>query len=265
MPRPVARAKIKGVIWLVAALLTGAAAAAGLPFFARQVPWSAEQRLATAPGSLPEIQPCDVARQKDAAALLDRVIKRVYPLYPADREFPLQITVIRGKTVNAFAFLGGQIFVYEGLLQETESAEELAGILAHEIEHVKRRHIIQGVFVRLLTVEAIRFILTGQGSMDPKLAGMLLNMHFSREQEHEADQGGLQRLHDARIDLAGFQRFFERAEKTPLVPTILSDHPAHADRAQLLAKYRRSDTVPIMSRAEWAIVKGICGQPVDPR
>ena len=120
--------KIKGVIWLLAALLTGGAVALGLPFFARQIPWSMEQRLAAWHGGLPDITASDVTRNKETAALLDRVIRRVYPLYPADREFPVKITVIRGKTVNAFAYLGGQIYVYEGLLQQTESAEELAGI-----------------------------------------------------------------------------------------------------------------------------------------
>ena len=258
MERSRSGAKFKGLIWLLVALLAGGAAALGLPFAARHVPWSVEKRLAALPAGLPEIQPCDLSRHKEAAALLDRVIRRVYPLYATDREFPVRITMIRGATVNAFAFLGGQIYVYEGLLKQTESAEELAGILAHEIEHVKRRHIMQGVFVRLLTVEAIKFILTGQGSIDPKLAGMLLNMRFSREQEGEADAGGLKRLHDAKVDIAGFQHFFARAEKAPLLPTILSDHPANEARAALMAKYRQGSPEPIMSRAEWAEVKKIC-------
>ena len=258
MARRFSGKKFKGAIWLLAALLAGGAAALGIPFVAAQIPWSVEQRLASWQNGLPEIQPCDVNRNKEAAALLDKVVRRVYPVYPTDREFPVKITIIRGKTVNAFAFLGGTIYVYEGLIKQTESAEELAGILAHEIEHVKRRHIMQGVFVRLLTFEAIKFIFTGQGSMDPKLAGMLLNMRFSREQELQADEGGLKRLHDARIDISGFQHFFERAEDMPLLPTILSDHPANESRATLITKYRNGATLPIISHAEWAVVKRIC-------
>ena len=255
MTRAIPASKLKGVIWLLAALLLGGAAALGLPFFARQIPWSLEQRLAAAPGLLPQIEASSLSRNKEAAALLERLIKRVYPLYPSDREFPVKITVIRGKTVNAFASLGGQIYVYEGLLRQTESAEELAGILAHEIEHVRRRHIIQGVFVRLLTSGAIRFIFTGQGIVDPQLAGMLLHMRFSREQEREADEGGLKRLHDANIDPAGLQRFFERAGQAAQLPTLLSDHPADTARAELMAKYRPAAAVPIMSPVEWAVVK----------
>jgi len=250
--------KAKGLIWTLTALLAGGAAALGLPFVARHVPWSLEQRLASMLNGSPEIKSCDLDRHREGAALLEKVIRRVYPLYPSDREFPAKVTIIRGDTVNAFAFLGGRIYVYEGLLKQTESAEELAGILAHEIEHVRRRHIMQGVFVRLLTVQAARAVFTGQGSMDPQLAGMLLNMRFSREQEGEADEGGLKRLHDARIDVSGFQHFFERAGNMSSLPTILSDHPANEERAELMKKYRNDPSVPIMSRDEWAQVKKIC-------
>lgn len=247
--------KIKGLIWLLAALLLGGVTALGLPFFARHIPWSMEQRLAASLGGLPQLEASSLDRNREAAALLDNLIRRVYPLYPADKNFPVKIRIIRGKTVNAFATLGGQIYVYEGLLQQTGSAEELAGILAHEIEHVKRRHIIQGVFVRLLTSGAIRFIFTGQGSLDPQLAGMLLKMRFSREQEQEADAGGLKRLHDAAIDPAGMQAFFERTGKGANIPTLLSDHPADSDRAVLMAKYRPATPIPIMSHADWRVVK----------
>jgi predicted Zn-dependent protease len=250
--------KFKGLVWLVAALLLGSGAALGLPFFARQIPWSVEKQLATWPGLLPPVETSNLTRNKEAAALLDKLIKRVYPLYPTDKEFPLKVTVIRGKTVNAFATLGGQIYIFDGLLRQTESAEELAGILAHEIEHVRRRHIIQGVFVRLLTSGAIRFIFTGQGAVDPQLAGMLLNMRFSREQESEADEGGVKRLHDARIDPAGLQHFFERAGQTAQLPTLLTDHPADEARAALLQKYRPVAVEPIMSPADWSLVKKAC-------
>jgi len=250
--------KIKGLAWLAVSLCVGAALALGVPFLARHIPWSVEKRLASVPNGLPEIQVCDQGTHKEAAALFEKAVQRIYPVYPSDKEFPIQIKVIRGHTVNAFAFLGGQIFVYEGLLKQTESAEELVGILAHEIEHVRRRHIMQGVFVRLMTVGTLKLVFTGSGTMDPKLAGMLLNMHFSREQEQEADEGALQRLHDAKVDVAGFQNFFQRAENSTELPTILSDHPGNDARAQLAARFRVAPSVPIMSKAEWTLVKSMC-------
>ena len=250
--------KTKGLFWLAAALLAGGAAALGVPFLARQIPWSVETRLAALQKGLPEIQECDREQHRRASALFEKAVRRVYPLYPSDKDFPIQVRVIRGKTVNAFAFLGGQVFVYEGLLQQTESAEELAGIVAHEIEHVRRRHIIQGVLVRLMTVGALEMVLSGSGALDPKLAEALLHLRFSREQEQEADEGALQRLHDGRVAVAGFENFFRRAENMTVVPTLLSDHPANDARVQMAQRFPAAASVPIMSRAEWALVKNIC-------
>jgi beta-barrel assembly-enhancing protease len=258
MIRADAGSKLKGLLWLIAALVVGGVAALGVPFVARHVPWSVEKRLAGLQNGPAGIEVCDQSGNQEAAALLAKVVGRVYPIYPADREFPIQVQVIKGKTVNAFAFLGGRIFIYEGLLKQAGSAEELAGILAHEIEHVKRRHIIQGVFVRLVTVSTIKLVFSGNGSVDPKLANMLLNMHFSREQEQEADQGALQRLHDARVDVAGFKKFFERAENMTALPAMLSDHPNNDSRARLMAKFLGAPSEPIMSRADWQLIKTIC-------
>ena len=250
--------KIKGLLWLAAALLLGGGAALGLPFAARHIPWSVEKRLSALPKGVPEIQECDLGVQREAAALLKKAVRRVYPLYPADKDFPIEVKVIRGNTVNAFAFLGGQIFVYQGLLKQADSAEELAGVLAHEIEHVRRRHIIQGVLVRLMTAGALKVVLNGSGTLDPRIAGTILNLRFSREQEREADEGALQRLHDGRVDVAGFESFFRRAESMNSVPTFLSSHPANDARAQMAQRFAGAASDPIMSRSEWALVKNIC-------
>lgn len=250
--------KLKGLVWLLAALLFGGAMALGLPFFARQLPWSVEQRLAAAPGLLPKVEESSLSGNKEATALFSRLTRRIFPLYPTDRDLPVKITVIRGKTINAFATLGGQIYIYEGLLQQAESAEEVAGILAHEMEHVRRRHVIQGLAVRLLTSGAVRLIFTGQGSVDPGLARLLLHMRFSREQETEADEGGFRRLRDANVDPTGMERFFQRAKGGTALPSILSDHPADQSRAQLAVHYRPAAPVAIMSPAEWQVLKKSC-------
>lgn len=258
MTDKISGSKIKGFAWLAMALAAGGAVAFGLPFFARHVPWSVEKRLAVLQDGLPEIKACDRATSTKADALFEKVVRRVYPVYPSDREFPVTVKLIRGESVNAFAMLGGQIFVYQGLLKQTDSPEELAGVIAHEIEHVKRRHVIQGVFVRLMTTGALKLIFSGPGASDPKLASMLLNMRFSREQELEADEGGLRRLRDARIDTSGFQHFFERAKNASSLPAVVSDHPSSDARAQLAANYRTPSAEPIMSRADWTLVKTMC-------
>ena len=55
--------------------------------------------------------------------------------------FPITLTVIQSQTVNAFATIGGYIYLTTGLIGFSETEEELAGVLAHELAHITRRHI----------------------------------------------------------------------------------------------------------------------------
>jgi predicted Zn-dependent protease len=223
------------------ALLAGLGLAMGLAPAARHVPWFIEKKLARVFGALPDAVPCG-----GDPALFQTIVKRIYPLDPEDNSFPLTVSLIRGSTVNAFATLGGQVYVYDGLLQQAESAEELAGVLAHEIEHVRRRHIIQGVFVQL-------FANFGAG-----FASELVNMRFSRDQEAEADEGGLRRLRTAKVDNAGYQHFFERLARLSNLPAILSDHPSNQQRGVLAARNPTIGAIPVLSPADWQRLQQGC-------
>jgi len=252
--------KLKGIFWLGGALIITVLIVLGLPFFAKHVPWSAEKKMTRFLGTLPDTQICNSSKNAIAGRpQLQKIIDRLYPVLPGDRDIPISVEVITGKTVNAFASLGGAIYVYDGLLKHAESPEELAGILAHEMEHVRHRHIIQGVFVRLITAEVLSLVY-GNSTADPRLVSMLLNMHFSREQESQADEEGLKRLQAAHIDAAGFQHFFEREENQSSVPAILTDHPSSENRAALVKQYAGGTVTPIMSTEEWKELKNICGR-----
>lgn len=48
--------------------------------------------------------------------------------------------VVNGPDVNAFAVPGGHIYVYRGLIERADDMSELAGVLAHEVGHVVKRH-----------------------------------------------------------------------------------------------------------------------------
>jgi predicted Zn-dependent protease len=138
-------------------------------------------------------------------------------------------------------------------VREAESPEELAGVLAHEIEHVRRRHVIEGVVARLLTFGVLRHYLGGGSDA----ARTLLDLSYGRAKEHEADQGGLERLRDARVGTAGYERFFVKDDGS-LLPALLSDHPASADRAELVRSFRGGPAEPVLTAAEWESLRSIC-------
>jgi beta-barrel assembly-enhancing protease len=250
--------KSKGLLWVGAAIAVAAGAALALPYAAKHVPWRVEQWMAGALGGAPPAQVCTGKSAPQARELLQQLVRRLYPLLDGDAELPITVDVIAGKTVNAYATLGGRIHVFDGLLQQAQSPDELAGVLAHEIEHVRSRHIIQGVAVNLFTLGALKIVLPGNREAEAQIAYLLLTLKFSRQEENEADTRGLARLQAARVDTAGFQKFFTRVAKQASPPEIISNHPASGSRAELAARYSGHRVEPLMDGAAWATLKMIC-------
>jgi Zn-dependent protease with chaperone function len=145
--------------------------------------------------------------------------------------------VVDDPQVNAFAVPGGHVVVFTGLIRETASADELAGVLAHEIQHVVLRHSVRGL-VRTMGWRAAIAILfgdTGPLSGVGELASRLGSLKFSRDQETEADLGGLALLRRARIDPRGMIAFFDTLAKEERGPVaFLSTHPVSTERAARL-------------------------------
>jgi len=251
-----ASTKARGLAWLLATVLCAAGAALALPWLARHVPWGVERWLGSVAGAAPPVAPCH--GQPQAQALLARLVGRIYPVYPEDRDLPITVEALPGKTVNAYATLGGHIYVFDGLIQQARTPEELAGVLAHEIEHVRRRHILQGVALQLFTAQALRIVLPGDGAAGAQGAGLLLNLQFGRSQEAEADEQGLRRLQAAQVDAAGFADFFARAQQLPEAPQILSSHPPSAARRELAERLRGYAVRPVLGAGEWQALGAIC-------
>jgi predicted Zn-dependent protease len=182
--------------------------------------------------------------------------------------YTLRVYVVSSPIVNAIAIPGGHIVVFRGLLEGTRSPEELAGVLAHELQHVLRRHatraMIQGASTGLLLAT-----LTGDGT-GPLAYGLqtaraLGDLHYSREAENEADSEGMKMLLAARVDPAGMIAFFDMLEKQEGTRTTafkyLSTHPIASDRiAQLksVASEWRGAPVKLLPGTDWAMLARRC-------
>jgi predicted Zn-dependent protease len=247
--------KFKGLLWAVAACFLGVLLAVGIGPLAHLVPWSWEKKLGNALEFNPDVK--DECRNPQAEALLQRLVARIYPVNPDDGDFSIEVNVARNPVVNAYAQLGGKITLNSGLLKRAESPEEVAGVLAHEIGHVHHRHIMEGALVHFFTAEGINLVL-GRGSSVATFARYLLNMDFTRSQEAQADEDGLQRLQKAHVDNKGFRRFFERMEKEEPSSVFLSDHPSNQERMEMVGQFKNQDTRPILTLAEWEILRNYC-------
>lgn len=149
--------------------------------------------------------------------------------------YPFKWHVADDPAINAFALPGGHIVVFTGLIRSADSAEEVAGILAHEAEHVLRRHSLKGMIHQLGWRIVLALLIGDEGGRIGKVAAELQVLRFGRDQESEADLKGLALLKETKIDPIGMITFFDRLSKKEgaSIP-LLSTHPGSADRAEAL-------------------------------
>ncbi len=182
---------------------------------------------------------------------LDRELEAlVAPLAAAARAEGrhLDFHLVDDPTLNAFAIPGGHVVIHSGLVIKAERAEELLGVVAHEIAHVTERHSLR----QLVGSAGLYVIFQSLFGDFSGLAGTvaeggynLLTLSFSRDQEVEADDVGFATLVAARVDPRGLGDFFDRVEKEAAdsgaavydgALNFLSTHPVTAERKSRLEK-----------------------------
>lgn len=140
-------------------------------------------------------------------AQLDAITARLLPAIK-EKRYEFKFHIIENDTINAFAIPGGHICVHTGLLKKAKRPEEIAGVLAHEIAHVTRRHSLRNMVSSVGTMVIISAVF-GDYSGLAGAAGDLLSQSYSRDFEREADAQGWQYLLDANIDPTGMTDFFK--------------------------------------------------------
>jgi Zn-dependent protease with chaperone function len=152
--------------------------------------------------------------------------------------FEFRVLVVDAEVVNAFALPGGQIVVFTGLLRAADDAEEVAGVLAHEMAHVTRRHGMRNVAHGAATWLAVSLLLgdaNGWVLFAGQLAATAKSNGYSRVQESDADAEGVRMMMAGGLDPSGLARFFARLQAMPGselagAMTWLSTHPDHQSR-----------------------------------
>jgi len=243
----------------------GIPAAAGL--LASRVPVSWEERLGQA-----AVEQLTASRRRcidqDRDAAIGEIVKRLLDPQPK-APYTFRVIVVDDSTVNAFAVPGGQVVLLRGLVARTRSAEELAGVLAHELQHVLQRHttrlLLQHASTGLMLV-AISGDLTGAMAYGIESARVLGTLSYSRYLENEADVEGLRMLLAADVDPRGMIGFFETlkaAEQgTPTASRYLVSHPLAADRVETLKRLAAGRTTgyrPLLPERDWTDVRRVCG------
>jgi hypothetical protein len=153
-------------------------------------------------------------------------------------DYPYEFHLVDSPVVNAFALPGGFIYVYRGLVQLLPNDDALAFVMAHEIGHVARRHSVKQLEKNLVIGTLLNvFFPRSQGA---QILDLVLSMHFSRQDETEADTQGIQMAARAGFDVAQgaeAMRVIRRAAGSGRgVPKLLRSHPLPDDRIARLTK-----------------------------
>lgn len=158
-----------------------------------------------------------------------------------------QYLLVEHTDPNAAALPGGVILVHTGLLTWIQAPEELAGVLAHEMAHVQRRHGLRQIIHTVGVYALLSLFVSDQNAFLVALGDgsrLLLRQSYSRQYEREADALAWQYLFQAGLNPAGLHRFLQRLASHPKLgtdsgPVFLRSHPPTSDRLAWLQEQEK--------------------------
>ena len=205
---------------------------------------------------------------------IDEIVTRLSVADPDPYSF--KVFVVKSPVFNAVALPGGNIVVFGGLLEKAQSPEALAAVIAHEMQHVKRRHVTKRIIEDSSTgliISAVAGDVTGSMLYGLKIARNLAMLSYSRQDEDEADAGGIKMLIAANLDPQAMISFFEiMKEKNSKfkIPQYLSTHPDTVERISRLktiidqANTNTHSYIKLSSDNNWNQIKKRCSIAAKP-
>lgn len=164
---------------------------------------------------------------------------------------PYTFQVVEDPAINAFATMGGFVYITTGALQAADNDDQIAAILAHEVAHISERHGLQ----QLQQAAIARLGAQLLGVDNNTLAALALEVGVqrpqSRENEFVADEKGLWAAYRAGFDPQGMPQFLAKLQSRGILPDFLRTHPPVSERIarlnQLIAQHGMASPVTQMA------------------
>jgi predicted Zn-dependent protease len=173
---------------------------------------------------------------------IDRIGRRILTAM-GPQPFEYRFFAVEEDQLNAFAVPGGSIYVFSGLIERAKSTDELAGVMGHEIVHIKARHMARSSGPDAVSVLSLLSMVllarTGSGAQAAGMVGQAVaatrQAAYSRQLEMEADTLGARYMASAGFDPKGAISFLktldqERALNPVDVPAYIMSHPITQER-----------------------------------
>lgn len=224
------------------------------------IPLSWEMKLAhmTEESMLEDEDICISPEGKKVLAVLS---ERLMP--KKNRYESINVYVINNsKITNAFALPGGTVVLHRTIIDKAENAEDVAGVLAHEMGHLAHAHPIRSL-TQQIGSRAILAMMFGGGDV-VELSSSVLSFSYSRDIEREADYMAVDLLKKTDISAQGLVRFFsklsEEGEEDVFADYMayLSTHPSSKERIENITALADYEGKKVMSKKDWRALRGIC-------
>lgn len=150
--------------------------------------------------------------------------------------YSIDMLIVQSSDINALTFPGGLIVIYTPLIRITESPEELASVISHELAHVVNRDPSEKM-IQQFGLAFLNSLIGGEGSVYfEKIIGEMINQKYSRDMEERADSMGLELLVKSKIDPSSFASFLEKLktenQKSNEILKYFMSHPDLDSRIQ---------------------------------
>ncbi len=188
-----------------------------------------------------------VPELRDAAInrYIDSIGRRLAAQAPGPK-YPYSFSVADYRELNAFALPGGPVWIHRGVLDAAQNESQVAGVLAHEVSHIAKRHAAAQLTKATVTnglLGLLGAVLSNDGTSRGEAAARIgaglfaqgLFLKFSRDDERDADRTGVQIMRRAGWDPRGLPEFLailaqEQRRSPGSVEVFLSSHPAPGER-----------------------------------
>ena len=189
---------------------------------------------------------------------VDRIFTRITEANSIDRN-TIKLHVVKKDEINAFALPNGHLVIYTGLITQSKTPEEMAGVLSHELAHIELKHIMKKM-ISEIGLSVLINITTGNTNNETikETAKVLTSSAFERSLEKEADIKALEYMIQAKVNPRSFSQFLYRLSliEDPNAKYLewVSSHPISKDRSNYINAYLKDKTFQfseIIPQSKW--------------
>lgn len=183
---------------------------------------------------LADLYDAPAANDSDIQLYLENLTAHISDAMDLPEGMEIHVHYVNEDIENAFATIGGNIFLYKGLLEKLPNENAISMVIAHEIAHIKHRDPIRSLGQNVAISSGLALLL---GKSDVNLlgsTGLYTQLKFSRDMESSSDVEGLRALVKVYGHANGATDLFKvlsSLSKTMLKePTFFVTHPLGKNR-----------------------------------